>query len=200
MHVRSAEDDLARQRVVLRQRRLSAAGECELPGQDRRRSREARHAGAALGTTGAGATNLIFSIISKDVLGLNVQIVRGYRGAAAVFLAQQRGEVDGQINGVSALKAGQRSLWEAGRLPPAGGVRRTTRLPELPDVPIARELTNDPKALALIAFAEAPFFMALPLAAPPDLPPDRAKALQAAFMDMSQGPGLRGRCEKVGST
>ncbi len=153
---------------------------------------------ARLGTTGAGATNLIFSIIAKDELGLNVQIVRGYAGAAAVFLAQQRGEVDGQINGLSALKAGQRSLWDAGAFRPLVAFSRTTRLPELPDVPIARELTQDPKALALIAFAEAPFFMALPLAAPPDLPPDRAKALQTAFMDMSRDPAFVADAEKLG--
>ena len=153
---------------------------------------------AQLGTTGAGATNLIFSIISRDVLGLNVQIVRGYAGAAAVFLAQQRGEVDGQINGLSALKAGQRSLWEAGAFRPLVAFSRTTRLPELPDVPIARELTNDPKALSLIAFAEAPFFMALPIAAPPDLPRDRAKALQGAFMDMSRDPAFVADAQKLG--
>jgi tripartite-type tricarboxylate transporter receptor subunit TctC len=153
---------------------------------------------ARLGTTGAGATNLIFSIISRDVLGFNVQIVRGYAGAAAVFLAQQRAEVDGQINGLSALKAGQRALWEAGAFRPLVAFSRTTRLPELPDVPIARELTQDPKALSLIAFAEAPFFIALPIAAPPDLPPDRAKALQTAFMDMSRDPAFAADAEKLG--
>jgi tripartite-type tricarboxylate transporter receptor subunit TctC len=153
---------------------------------------------ARLGTTGAGATNLIFSIISKDVLGLNVLIVRGYPGAAAVFLAQQRGEVDGQINGLSALKAGQMSLWQAGAFRPLVAFSRTTRLPELPDVPIARELTNDPKALSLIAFAEVPFFMALPIAAPPDMPPDRAKALQAAFMDMNRDPAFVADAQKLG--
>jgi tripartite-type tricarboxylate transporter receptor subunit TctC len=153
---------------------------------------------ARLGTTGAGATNLIFSIISKDVLGLNVQIVRGYAGAAAVFLAQQRGEVDGQINGLSALKAGQMSLWQAGAFRPLVAFSRTTRLPELKDVPIARELTQAPKALSLIAFAEAPFFMALPIAAPPGLPPDRAQALQAAFMDMSKDPAFVADAQKLG--
>jgi tripartite-type tricarboxylate transporter receptor subunit TctC len=153
---------------------------------------------ARLGTTGAGATNLIFSIICKEVLGLNVLIVRGYPGAAAVFLAQQRGEVDGQINGLSALKAGQKSLWEAGAFRPLVAFSRTTRLPELPDVPIARELTQAPKALSLIAFAEAPFFIALPIAAPPDLPPDRAKALQAAFMDMSRDPAFVADAQRLG--
>src|SRR6202007_1211570 len=102
---------------------------------------------ARLGTPGAGAHNLIFSIISRDVLGLNVQIVRGYAGAAAVFLAQQRSEVDGQIHGLSALKAGQMSLWQAGAFRPLLAFSRTTRLAELKDVPIARELTQDAKAL-----------------------------------------------------
>jgi len=155
-------------------------------------------AAARLGTTGAGATNLIFSIISRDILGLNVQIVRGYAGAAAVFLAQQRGEVDGQINGLSAVKAGQMALWQAGAFRPLVAFSRTARLPELPDVPIARELTNDPKALSLIGFAEAPFFMALPIAAPPDLPPDRAKALQGAFKDMSRDPAFAADAQKLG--
>jgi tripartite-type tricarboxylate transporter receptor subunit TctC len=153
---------------------------------------------ARLGTTGAGATNLIFSIISKDVLGLNVQIVRGYPGVSGVFLAQQRGEVDGQINGLSAIKIGQMSLWQAGAFRPLVAFSRTARLPELPDVPIARELTQDPKALSLIAFAEVPFFMALPIAAPPDLPPDRAKALQTAFMDMNRDPGFVAEAQKLG--
>jgi tripartite-type tricarboxylate transporter receptor subunit TctC len=153
---------------------------------------------ARLGTTGAGATNLIFSIIAKDVLGLNVQIVRGYPGVAAVFLAQQRGEVDGQINGMSAIKIGQLSLWQAGAFRPLVAFSRTTRFPELPDVPTGRELTKDPKALALIAFAEAPFFIALPIAAPPDVPPDRAKALGMAFMDMTRDPAFVAEAQKLG--
>jgi ABC-type phosphate/phosphonate transport system substrate-binding protein len=49
---------------------------------------------------------------------------------------------------------------------------------------------SDPKALALLAFAETPFFMALPLVAPPDLPPERAKALQAAFMATTKDPAF----------
>jgi tripartite-type tricarboxylate transporter receptor subunit TctC len=153
---------------------------------------------ARLGTTGAGATNLIFSIIAKDVLGLNVQIVRGYPGVAAVFLAQQRGEVDGQINGMSAIKIGQMALWQAGAFRPLVAFSRTTRFPELPDVPTGRELTKDPKALALIAFAEAPFFIALPIAAPPDVPPDRAKALGMAFMDMTRDAAFVAEAQKLG--
>jgi tripartite-type tricarboxylate transporter receptor subunit TctC len=141
---------------------------------------------ARIGTTGAGATNLVFTIISKDVLGMNIQNVRGYRGAADVFLAQQRGEVDGQVVGHSAIKVGQQALYKAGAFRGLIAFARTTRSPELPDVPTGRELVSDPKVQALLAFAETPFFMALPVVAPPDLPSERAAALQTAFMAMTR--------------
>src|SRR5437868_7592272 len=153
---------------------------------------------ARIGTTGAGATNLVFTIISKDVLGMNIQNVRGYRGAADVFLAQQRGEVDGQVVGHSAIKVGQQALYRAGAFRGLIAFARTTRSPELPDVPTGRELVSDPKALALLAFAEAPLFMALPVVAPPDLPADRAKALQTAFMAMTRDPAFVDEIGKMG--
>jgi tripartite-type tricarboxylate transporter receptor subunit TctC len=145
---------------------------------------------AKIGTTGAGASNLIFTIIAKDVLGLNVQVVRGYSGAATVFLAQQSGELDGQVVGFASMKAGQATLWKQGAFRPLIAFGRNTRSPDLPDVPTGRELTKDPKALSLIEFAEAPFYMALPLVAPPNLPPDRAEALQNAFMAMTKDPAF----------
>jgi tripartite-type tricarboxylate transporter receptor subunit TctC len=151
-----------------------------------------------MGTTGAGATNGVFTMISKDVLGLNIQNVRGYRGAADVFLAQQRGEVDGQIVGHSAIKVGQQALYKAGAFRGLIQFARTTRSPDLPDAPTGRELTSDPKALALLAFAETPFFMALPVVAPPDLPADRAKALQDAFMAMTREPAFIDEIGKMG--
>jgi len=145
---------------------------------------------ARVGTTGAGATNVVFTLIAKDVLGLNIQHVRGYRGAADVFLAQQRGEVDGQVVGHSAIKVGQQQLYASGFFRPLIAFARTARAADLPDVPTGRELVTDPKAKALLAFAEAPFFMALPVVAPPDLPPERAKALQTAFMAMTGDPAF----------
>ena len=145
---------------------------------------------ARVGTTGAGATNLVFTMIAKDTLGLNVQNVRGYRGAADAFLAQQRGELDGQVVGLSSVKVGQPALYKAGFLRPLIAFARTTRFPDYPDVPTGRELATNAKAQAILEFAEAPFFMALPVAAPPDLPPERARALQDGFMAMTRDPAF----------
>jgi hypothetical protein len=152
----------------------------------------------ALGGDNAASSNLIFAVIAREVLGLNVNVVRGYTGAAPLFLAMQRGELDGQMVGLSSVRTGQRDLWSRKAFRPLMAFGRTTRHPEFPDMPIGRELTSDPASLSLIEFAELPFFMALPIAAPPDIPPDRAKALQAGFMAMCADKGFIEEAEKLG--
>ena len=151
-----------------------------------------------LGTDRAGATNVVFSLIAKEVLGLQVNLVRGYQGAAPIFLAMQSGEVDGQVIGLSSIKAGQRALWEGKQLRPLLQFGRLTRLPELPDVPTGRELVKDAASQALLEFAELPFFMALPFVAPPDIPADRANALQTAFMAMCEDPAFLDDAKRLG--
>jgi tripartite-type tricarboxylate transporter receptor subunit TctC len=151
-----------------------------------------------LGSDNSASSNQIFAVIAKEILGLNVKVIRGYTGAASLFLAMQSGELDGQFVGLSSIKSGQRDLWSKGAFRPLMAFGRTTRHPDFPDVPIGRELTQDPKALALIGFAELPFFMALPFAAPPGIPADRAKALQTAFMDMSRDGEFVAEAEKIG--
>jgi tripartite-type tricarboxylate transporter receptor subunit TctC len=152
---------------------------------------------AKVGTTGAGATNAIFAEIMRNVLKLNIQHVRGYRGAPDVFLAMQRGEADGQVIGLTSIKAQQSTIWKSGGFRPLISFARTTRYHELPDVPTGRELTKDPKVLALLEFAEAPFYMALPIVAPPGLPADRATALQSGFMAMNKDPAYIAETEKM---
>ncbi|HKF10157.1 MAG TPA: tripartite tricarboxylate transporter substrate-binding protein [Xanthobacteraceae bacterium] len=151
-----------------------------------------------LGADNAASSNLIFALISKEMLGLNVTVVRGYTGAAPLFLAMQRGELDGQMVGLSSVRTGQRALWTKGAFRPLMAFGRARRHPEFPDMPIGRELTDDPGALALIEFAELPFFMAPPFAAPPDIPPERARVLQTAFAAMCRDKGFVEEAERLG--
>ena len=151
-----------------------------------------------LGADNSASSNLIFAVIAKETLHLNVNVIRGYTGAANLFLAMQSREIDGQFVGLSSIKSGQRDLWNKGAFRPLMAFGRTTRHPDFPNIPIGRELTDDPNALALIGFAELPFFMALPFAAPPGVPVERAKALQTAFMDMTRDKDFVAEAEKIG--
>jgi len=153
---------------------------------------EARRPGGpmlVLGGSGEGAPGNDVPMILRDTLGLNVRVVGGYPDTAAMFLAMERGEVHGRTVDLSSLRT-FRSHW----LMPGGGMRvllqfaRATRHPDFPDIPTARELAPTDAARALIELTELPYALARPFAAPPDVPPDRAQALQAAFLAMHQDP------------
>jgi tripartite-type tricarboxylate transporter receptor subunit TctC len=163
----------------------------------------ARRPGGApvvLGGTGEGARDADVPKILRDALGLNIKQVLGYPDSPSIFLAVERGELDGRTFDYSAVKA-THPQW----LKPDSGFNvlvqfaRVTRHPDLPDVPTARELAIDADARALIAFAETPLLtMARPFAAPPGVPDDRAKALQAAFLAAHRDASFLEEADKLG--
>jgi tripartite-type tricarboxylate transporter receptor subunit TctC len=145
-----------------------------------------------LGGTAEGATGNDVAMVLRSALGLNLRLISGYPDSGGLFLAVDRREVDGRFVGLSAT-ASSHPAW----LAPASHMRkllqfaRVTRHPDYPDVPTARELAADDKARALIALAELPYRLSRPFAAPPGVPEDRARALQAAFLAVHHDPLYR---------
>jgi tripartite-type tricarboxylate transporter receptor subunit TctC len=142
-----------------------------------------------MGAVGGGS-NMLISLLAKEALRLNLQVIRGYTGGPALLLAIERGEVDGVTLGFSAVIAEYPQKWENKELRPLLQFGRTTRLEKLPDVPTAREYAPSEEARALVEFAELPFLISQPFVAPPDLPADRAEALQSAFVRMVRDPAF----------
>jgi tripartite-type tricarboxylate transporter receptor subunit TctC len=151
-----------------------------------------------LGGDNAASSNVIFATIAKEVLGLNIKVVSGYTGAAPLFLAMQRGEIDGQVVGYSSVRTGQRDLWNRHAFRALMQFGRKTRHPDFADIPSGDEVASDPAARALLNFAELQFYISLPFAAPPGVPEDRATALQTAFMQMCKDPEVIAQGEKLG--
>jgi tripartite-type tricarboxylate transporter receptor subunit TctC len=153
-----------------------------------------------LGGTGEGARDGDVPKILRDALGLNIRQVLGYPDSPSIFLAVERGEIDGRTFDLTSVRS-TRPHW----LKPGGGFNvllqfaREARHPELPDVPTARDVAGDDAARALIAFAETPLLtMARPFAAPPGVPADRAKALQAAFLATHHDPQFLAEAARMG--
>jgi tripartite-type tricarboxylate transporter receptor subunit TctC len=142
-----------------------------------------------LGGTAEGATGSDVAIVTRDALGLNIKLITGYPDSNPLFLAVDRGELDGRFVGLSAT-ASSHPEW----LKPGSGMQtllqfaRVTRHPQFLDVPTARELALNAKSRALIELAELPYRLSRPFATAPGVPQDRAKALQAAFMAVHQDP------------
>jgi tripartite-type tricarboxylate transporter receptor subunit TctC len=142
-----------------------------------------------LGGTAEGSTGNDIPAVLREALGLNIKLIAGYPDSNALFLAVDRKEVDGRTVGISAT-ASSHPEW----LRPDSVVRillqfaRVTRHSQFPDVPTARELAGNARSRALIELAELPYRLSRPFAAPPELPPDRAKALQMAFLAVHADP------------
>jgi len=162
---------------------------------------EARRPGGppiVLGSSAPGSNSHDIPVLLHDALGLNVKMVTGYRGSAGLFLATERGEVQGRMVNLTGIKA-VKPDW----LKPDSGYKvllqfgRKTRAADLKDVPTARELAANPSSLALIKLAEAPFEFSRPFAAPPGIPADRAKALQKAFQDVHRDPQFLADAQKA---
>src|SRR5688500_1166673 len=151
-----------------------------------------------LGVTGEGSTGTDIPILLRDTLGFKFKLVSGYPDNGAIFLALERNEVNGRtvdLSSVTSLKP----EW----LKPDSNMRvlvqlaRATRHPMFPDVPTARELAKDEKAKTLIELAEQSYILSRPFAAPPGVPEDRAKALQAAFMAVHKDPEYLADAAKI---
>lgn len=153
---------------------------------------EARRPGGtplALGGTALGAAGSDVPIVLRDTLGLNVRVVEGYPDSGAIFLAVDRGELNGRTVDLSSMKS-LKPDWLApnGRMHALVQFARATRHPEFADVPTARELARNDDARMLIEYSELSYRISRPFAAPPGVPAERAKALQDAFLAVHRDP------------
>jgi tripartite-type tricarboxylate transporter receptor subunit TctC len=163
---------------------------------------EARRAGGppiVLGSTAQGTSSDAMGVLLREWLDFNVKVIPGYTDSSVLFLAIERGEVEGRTVGLSSVKANKPD-W----LKPNGFARvmvvfgRGTRFPEFPDAPTARELAKNAADRNLIEILEMPYALSRPYAAPPGVPADRARALQQAFMATQKDPAYLADAAKVG--
>jgi hypothetical protein len=119
-----------------------------------------------------------------------LKLVTGFPGGQDVVLSLQRGEVDGRCGwSWSSLISRNRALYDSKQItvPLQLGLRKH---PDLPDVPLVMDLSNDPKVKAALKLIFARQAMARPFAAPAGVPPERLKALRDAFDATMRDPAF----------
>lgn len=134
--------------------------------------------------------------ILREGLGFNIKIIEGYTNND-LDPAFERKEVDGHT--ITYLSMMQRTpQWITQRFArPVVQFGRTTRLPELPDVPTARELVKDKDKLALILLTEAPLQIGYPFAMPPGVPADRVAIMRKAFLEVLADAAYKADIKKL---
>jgi tripartite-type tricarboxylate transporter receptor subunit TctC len=141
---------------------------------------ELRDTELILGDTGPGTGTRSYPKVLNDLLGYKFKLVSGFRSSADVFLAMERGEVDGICESLDSINQ-RKPDWIANKtvnvLLQAGAESR----PELAGVPNVLTLARNDEERKVLEYLYAGQDIGRPFVAPPDLPPDRLKMLRDAF-------------------
>ena len=139
-----------------------------------------------VGGTSTSADTDQFPRITNGVLGTKMKVVTGYPGGNEVGLAMERGEVQGRCGwSWSSVKAThQRSIDEKkfSILVQLGLDKHS----DLPDVPLVLDFAKSDEQRQILRLIFARQAMGRPFVGPPNIPPERAKALRDAFMATMQ--------------
>jgi tripartite-type tricarboxylate transporter receptor subunit TctC len=138
----------------------------------------------------AAADSDIYAHLYKNIFGAKIKLVSGYPGTNDITLAMERGEVDG-ICGLSwgTLKVAHAD-WIKDKSVNLLVQAALKKDPELPDVPLALDLIDDPQKKQILYINFAPQAIGRPFAAPPGIPADRKAALAKAFDETMKDPDL----------
>jgi tripartite-type tricarboxylate transporter receptor subunit TctC len=153
---------------------------------------------ALIGGLGAGGTDTDVVLVAKEVLKLNLRLIRGYKGSTDLSIAMERGEIDGRAIGWAPLQVGAyRGYVKEKRLRFLLQFGRETRWGRMPDVPTARELATNPQDRAMLELVELPFRVTYPYVMPPGVPADRTAIMQKAFMQTFEDPEYLAEAKKL---
>lgn len=133
-----------------------------------------------VGDNGPGTGTHSYPLALNSILGMKFKPVGGYPSSATVFLAMERGEVQGICESLDSIKIRRPDWIPNGTVSVLfqGGTRPD---PELKDVPFVVDLAQKPEDKQAIEFLYAGQGIGRPFIAPPGLPPDRLKMLRDAF-------------------
>jgi tripartite-type tricarboxylate transporter receptor subunit TctC len=152
---------------------------------------DAKKKDVILGATSPGATSVMIPAALNRLADTRFKIVQGYTGSGEMYLAMERGEVQG-IGYYSSSNIFERNRsWLT-----EGKVRvllqtGSKRHPELPDVPLVSDMALNETKRKVQDLWLAPLETARPFAMPQDVPKDRVAAIQAGFAAMLKDPDFQ---------
>ncbi|HEY4136581.1 MAG TPA: hypothetical protein VGO34_15350 [Alphaproteobacteria bacterium] len=141
-----------------------------------------------MATSGGGSTSAFYARTFNSVFGTKLKVLSGYTGMTGAFLAMERGEVDGFPSAFwSSLKATKPDWIRDKKVKFLIQYGTRTANPELPDVPVARDLAKSEEDKLILDIAMAPLELGRPFVMPPGVSAEHVeimrKALMATFAD-----------------
>lgn len=151
---------------------------------------------ATMGASGSGADTAVYPEFFARFLGMKFRTVKGYSGSNEIFLAMERGEVDGICVAYDALA--RQALFRDGKINILfqAALKKDSKIKG--DPPLVLAASNDPAKKEILEFFLTRAAFGRPLVAPPAVPQERLAALRRAFLATMEDPQFKAEAEKLG--
>ncbi|HEY4135182.1 MAG TPA: hypothetical protein VGO34_08190 [Alphaproteobacteria bacterium] len=140
-----------------------------------------------LGDTSKNSGGYIYTSMMRTLSPNNVKLVLGYATTGAIWLAVERGELDGNCTVVTSLQS-QRPQWFTENKINVMVQFDAVKHRDLPDVPTVFDLVKDENERKAINFLIAAEAIGRPIIGPPGMEKTRAEAIRKAFLDTMKDP------------
>ena len=148
-----------------------------------------------VGDAGPGTGTHAYPKALNAILGFKFRLVGGYPSTANVFLAMERGELDGVCESLVSVEARRPDWISSGEVSVLfqGGAKPD---PHLPGAPFVTDLAQTPQDKQAIEFLYIGQGIGRPFIAPPGLPADRLRMLRNAFDATMKDPSFIAEVKK----
>jgi tripartite-type tricarboxylate transporter receptor subunit TctC len=149
-----------------------------------------------LGDTSKNSGGYIYTSMMRAMSPDNVKLVLGYATTGDIWLATERGEIDGNCTVLTSLQS-QRQDWIEQKKVNVLVQFAETKHPDLQDVPTIFEIVtseNERKAINFLIASEA---IGRPVIGPPGMHPERTEAVRKAFLDTMKDSEFLAFAEKA---
>jgi tripartite-type tricarboxylate transporter receptor subunit TctC len=157
---------------------------------------DARQREIVVGATGTNSTPAIFSNVLNTLLHTKLKVISGY-STNEVRFALERGETEGICGMAWQTYKAIAPAWVAEKkIRPIAQLGLTLNK-DLPDVPMVVEMLKDKADRQVFELTVLPQEFGRPFIAPPDIPADRAAAMQKAFAETLVDPAFLADAAKI---
>jgi hypothetical protein len=143
---------------------------------------DARKREVIMGTGSGGASAAFFGRLLNAVLDTKFKLLSGYSGTSSIYLAMERGEIEGFPSALWSDLQWTKADWIAQRKVKILLQYGQQPSPELLDVPFARQLVRTEVDRQLLDVAMAPLEMGRPYVMAPGVPSARVQSIRTALM------------------
>jgi tripartite-type tricarboxylate transporter receptor subunit TctC len=143
-----------------------------------------------VGGTGAGSQMETLPAMINKLFGTRIKVISGYKGGNDVYLAMERGEVNGRCGGLISSIKSTRPDWFPQHKVAVPIQIALTRDPEFPEAPALIEFAKDQRTKDILQLVLAPMEIDRPILVPPGTPKDTVAALRKAFHETMIDPAF----------